>query len=141
MEIREFDADTFRLRAVLIEDVRIQDALPDEPRVKDLWLWFFGSREEDRWLAHGLSDDADADTAEVINNSIECFEMDALITYLGHEWEVIEPMPLDHANLQRSLISTLSNEELAELRVTPKSAIALRRVAEEEVSKADLGID
>jgi hypothetical protein len=99
----------------------------------DVWIWFVAREGEDFWMAQGLTSQASPDVGDVIRDSIDGFDMDVFISYIGEPWEVIEANPVQHAQMMRDMVEKLERvpSELNRLRALSRSEIEAERQGEE----------
>lgn len=118
----DFQAQEFDLRALFVHDAPFHDGT-----TKDQYIWFIAETGQDMWLALALSDTNDGDTALKIINTVADEEQHALITYLGETWEIIERLPVAHAQAQRDIIHALTVKMIGELvQMSDEQIIELR---------------
>lgn len=132
MVFSDFVRGPWNIRAVAVQAHIDAWQEPDEPPMT-AWIWFVGRFGVDEWFAHGVSDVMDPDYANQLVPSIDPEEMDAILTYGGVEWDMIDGLEAHVANLQRVLINTMSEDMLDTLKALGRSEIITLREAEENV--------
>lgn len=127
--MEDFNMGPWRLRAVHETDV-----LDEESGQKiDLWVWFVATQDRDMWMSHGVSSDCSADIAQAMRDGIDGGDMDVFITYIGEPWKIIEPMPVQHAQMMRDMVGALERvpSELNRIRRMSRSELIDERSRDE----------
>jgi len=124
----EFERESWRLRAVLCEDVEVlgDSDFEDETQV---YMWFVADPTHDQWFAHGISDTSNDVIADAVGQAIEPQEMSSLLAYAGEPWKHIEIAPVAFGGQQRALWAGLKGDPIDRLMSMSRDEIlALREV-------------
>lgn len=131
MEMREFEREPWRLRAVFVTGVEIEN----DDRflgVNEAWIWFVGDPILDEWFAHGISDKCDEITADQVATTIEPLKMLAVLAYAGDTWSNITSISIvAFGGQQRALLHELQGAPMETLALMSRDRILALRRAEE----------
>lgn len=129
-ETIDFTAGEWRLRALF--EPAVADL--DTQTINDHWFWFVSNPDEDMWLAHAITPEADFNVAAAVVQSVYALGSDimaAMIHYIGEPWAIISELPISHAQAQRDLLAGMSDETLESLRAMAPDQIRLMRQLDE----------